>query len=158
MRSLVRGIVFVTLAVALSGCTGGTEDGAGEEEASASPPPEAATPAESEMEAVGEQEEDSATAAEDSMAASPAVEEAIAPPAAGVPPAPGVEDTGLRNWMVIEFARDVEKADLEWLEQNSFHVDTVMGPRMIRGWLEDAAAGSRLSQDPRVASIHAQMR
>jgi hypothetical protein len=75
-----------------------------------------------------------------------------------VAPAEGVEMPAVKNWMLIEFKRAVEKADLEWLAENGFRVDTVMGPTTVRGWLEDPAGGAVISQDPRVAGIKAQMR
>jgi hypothetical protein len=68
------------------------------------------------------------------------------------------DEAGRKNWLLIEFARAVEAADLEWLEGNGFRVDSVMGEMTVRGWLEDAAGGAVIGQDPRIAQIHAQMR
>ncbi len=75
-----------------------------------------------------------------------------------VSPAPGVEPSKVKNWMVIEFARPVEDADLAWLRQNGFRVDTLMSPTMVRGWLEKPEGGEVIGTDPRIARIHAQMR
>ncbi len=75
-----------------------------------------------------------------------------------VAPAPGVEGPKVKNWALIEFVGEIEEADLRWLEDAGFHVDTVMGPRLVRGWLEMPAAGELITRDPRVARIHAQMR
>jgi hypothetical protein len=52
---------------------------------------------------------------------------------------------------LIEFTREVRDDDLSWLRQNGFQVDTVMGPRTVRGRLV-------IARDPRVASIEALMR
>lgn len=59
---------------------------------------------------------------------------------------------------LIEFTRDVRHDDLAWLRENGFQVDTVMGPRTVRGWLMDAAGGEIIAVDPRVAAIDALMR
>lgn len=75
-----------------------------------------------------------------------------------VSPAPGVEPSKVKNWMLIEFARPLEDADLAWLKQNGFQVDTVMSPTMVRGWLERAEGGEVIGTDPRIARVHAQMR
>jgi hypothetical protein len=64
----------------------------------------------------------------------------------------------MKNWMLIEFAQAIEDEDIEWLEANGFNVDTVMNATMLRGWLEQPEGGEVISQDPRVAKIHAQMR
>ncbi len=68
------------------------------------------------------------------------------------------DEPGMKNWLLIEFARAIETADLEWLEANGFRVDTVMGVMSVRGWLEDPAGGAVIGEDPRIARIHAQMR
>lgn len=68
------------------------------------------------------------------------------------------DEPGMKNWLLIEFARAIETADLEWLEANGFRVDTVMGAMSVRGWLEDPAGGAAIGEDPRIARIHAQMR
>jgi hypothetical protein len=56
---------------------------------------------------------------------------------------------------LIEFTRDVRDDDLSWLRENGFQVDTVMGPRTVRGRLMDTARGEVIARDPRVASIDA---
>lgn len=73
-------------------------------------------------------------------------------------PGPGVEQPTMKHWMTIEFARAVSDADLQWLQENGFHVDTVMSETLVRGWLENLAAGEVLGADPRIANIDAQMR
>ncbi|UCF20235.1 MAG: hypothetical protein JSU87_02170 [Gemmatimonadota bacterium] len=86
---------------------------------------------------------------------------ADAPPGerpAVVAPAPGLEQPAMRNWMLIEFADSVTEADLSWLERSGFRVGTLIGPTLVRGWLEVAAGGEAIARDPRVARIHAQMR
>jgi hypothetical protein len=78
--------------------------------------------------------------------------------AQGVASMPGVEAPQMKNWMLIEFANAVEDADLEWLEEIGFHVDTLMSSTLVRGWLELPEGGEAIAQNPRVARIHAQMR
>jgi len=75
-----------------------------------------------------------------------------------VAPASEGDELGLKNWLLIEFARAIESEDLEWLEQCGFRVDTVMSATIVRGWLEDAAGGALIGRDPRVVRIDAQMR
>jgi hypothetical protein len=75
-----------------------------------------------------------------------------------VAPATEGDEAGMKNWLLIEFARAIEAADLEWLEGNGFRVDTVMSELTVRGWLEDPAGGAAIGEDPRIAQIHAQMR
>jgi hypothetical protein len=72
-----------------------------------------------------------------------------------VAPAAGAEEGAMKRWMLIEFARAVEDTDLQWLQANGFHVDTLMGETMVRGWLENPEGGPVIDQDPRVAKIHA---
>ncbi len=104
-------------------------------------------------------------------AAEPEAEDTVAPEAtdgvadapagklpAAVAPAPGVERPAMKNWMLIEFSAPVQEADLRWLEENGFRVDTLVGPTLVRGWLETAAGGEEIAKNPRVARIHAQMR
>jgi hypothetical protein len=100
-------------------------------------------------------EEEQGAAAESATAA-PAVETAAGP--ASVAPATPEERPMPRNWMVLEFARAVEDADLEWLEENGFRVDTVMTETQVRGWLEDPAGGATITNDARIARVQAQMR
>lgn len=64
----------------------------------------------------------------------------------------------LKNWMMLEFRDSVTEADLTWLASVGFRVDTVMGDRMVRGWLEKAEGAEKLTADERIARIHAQMR
>lgn len=86
-------------------------------------------------------------------------ETAEAPEAPGrVAPESEGDEAGMKNWLLIEFARAIEAADLEWLEESGFRVDTVMSELVVRGWLEDPAGGAAIGQDPRIAQIHAQMR
>lgn len=59
---------------------------------------------------------------------------------------------------LIEFTRDIRDQDLSWLRENGFQVDTVMGPRTVRGRLTEPARGEDIARDPRVASIEALMR
>ena len=59
---------------------------------------------------------------------------------------------------LIEFTREVRDDDLSWLRQNGFQVDTVIGPRTVRGRLTHTAGGEVIARDPRVASIEALMR
>jgi hypothetical protein len=75
-----------------------------------------------------------------------------------VAPASEGDELGMKNWLLIEFARAIKVADLEWLEQNGFRVDTVLSSTTVRGWLEDAAGGAVIGRDPRIARIDAQMR
>ncbi len=83
----------------------------------------------------------------------------VAPAAPGrVAPVAEGDEPGLKNWLLIEFARAIEPADLEWLEQSGFRVDTLMNATTVRGWLEDAAGGALIGKDPRVVRIDAQMR
>ena len=82
---------------------------------------------------------------------SPAAPGRVAPVAEG-------DEPGLKNWLLIEFARAIEPSDLEWLEQSGFRVDTLMNATTVRGWLEDAAGGAVIGKDPRVVRIDAQMR
>lgn len=77
----------------------------------------------------------------------------------GVAPAPGVQtDREMKNWMLLEFVDSVTQADLDWLASVGFRVDTVMGDRMVRGWLEKTEGAPELTGDARIAQIHAQMR
>lgn len=81
----------------------------------------------------------------------------VAQPEAVAPSAEG-DRAGMKNWMLIEFVRAIESADLDWLERNGFRVDTVLSATTVRGWLEDPAGGSVIGNDPRIARIDAQMR
>ncbi len=159
-RKLLQG-ASVLVVVALCACSRAPERGAAGAAASDTPP--TATPAPAPAEGQGAMAETPAAqqpaegqAAEGmpSEGAAPASEER---PGA-VAPAPGVEPSKVKNWMVIEFARPVEDADLAWLKQNGFQVDTLMSPTMVRGWLEKPEGGEVIGTDPRIARIHAQMR
>ncbi len=139
----------VALVLALAGCASGDESAERAEEA---------TPAAE----VAAQEESGAAAGE---AATPAAEAAGEPAAeapterpAGVAPATPGERPAMRNWMLLEFARAVEDEDLQWLEANGFHVDTLMSETLVRGWLERPEGGEVIAKDPRIAQVHAQMR
>jgi hypothetical protein len=85
-----------------------------------------------------------------------AAEEAISPSTTS--PQDDAGQGEMKNRMLIQFARPIEEADLRWLEENGFRVDTVMGERMVRGWLEEPAGGEVIGQDPRISKIAAQMR
>lgn len=141
-------VVTVALLLVLSGCAGGeqaarqTEEGTPAAESAVAQEPGAG---------VAEETVPSETAGE---AGEVRAEEAVQTS----PEPSGVRRPALRNWMLIEFARAVEPADLEWLEENGFRVDTVMSETMVRGWLEVPAGGEVIGQDPRIARIHAQMR
>ena len=115
---------------------------------------EISTPAKSTADEPSEQAADAEAAA---GAEQPAAGNVAAGPR-GVAPATEGDRPGLKNWLLIEFARAIEPADLEWLEQNGFRVDTVLSATTVRGWLEDAAGGSAIGKDPRIARIDAQMR
>ncbi|KPK82617.1 MAG: hypothetical protein AMS25_01860 [Gemmatimonas sp. SM23_52] len=150
MRNLTKKRLIVTVATLLvfSGCAGGEQTARQAEEE---------TPAaESAM-----TEEPGAGVAEETVPAEApgeAGEVGAGEAVEATPEAPGVRRPALRNWVLIEFARAIEPADLEWLEENGFRVDTVMGETMVRGWLEVPAGGEVIAQDPRIARIHAQMR
>jgi hypothetical protein len=75
-----------------------------------------------------------------------------------VAPATEAEVRAVRSWVLLEFSRPLEEGDLEWLEANGFRVDSVMGDRRVRGWLERAEAGRTIANDPRIARVHTQMR
>ncbi len=82
--------------------------------------------------------------------------------AGGVAPAEdaagGVEPRASPKWVLLEFARVIEQADLRWLAENGFQVDTVFGEKLVRGWLEASANRQAIASDPRIARIQAQMR
>ncbi len=149
-------IVFV---VALCACSRAPETGAAGEAGAAAEP--AAAP-----EAPGAMTPEGQAAMAESAAApapQPPAGEETAPGetvkrSGAVAPAPGAEPSKVKNWMLIEFARPLEDADLAWLKQNGFQVDTVMSPTMVRGWLEKPEGGEVIGTDPRIARIHAQMR
>jgi hypothetical protein len=83
----------------------------------------------------------------------------VAPERPGaVAPAAEVEARVTRNWVLLEFSRPVETADLEWLAANGFHVDSVMSELRVRGWFERSEGGSVIAGDPRIARVHTQMR
>lgn len=96
--------------------------------------------------------------AEDAEQAVSEQSEAETTPPSPVAPAPDVEQPAMKNWMLIEFIRAIEKTDLQWLEENGFRVDTVISETMVRGWLEVPEGGEVIGQDPRIARILAQMR
>lgn len=87
----------------------------------------------------------------------PAAGDSSARPKTVAPSAEG-DRTGMKNWLLIEFVRAIEPADLEWLEGNGFRVDTVLSATTVRGWLENAAGGAVIGKDPRISRIDAQMR
>ena len=63
-----------------------------------------------------------------------------------------------KNLMLIEFVEPIQEADLEWLKENGFQVDTVFSETTLRGWLEVPEGGEVIGTDPRVARIDAMMR
>ncbi len=139
----------LVLVIAFCACSRAPESGsAGEAASTPAAAPEASQPATAEGQ--GAMPEKAPTA-------QGAAAETAKPPGA-VAPAPGVEPSKVKNWMVIEFARPVADADIAWLKQNGFQVDTLMSPTMVRGWLEKPEGGEVIGTDPRVARIHAQMR
>jgi hypothetical protein len=108
-------------------------------------------------------------AAEEPEAGEPGVDEESEEGEAAVPrtvpegpgavaPAAGSEARAMRNWVLLEFARPVEEADLEWLATNGFRVDSVMSELLVRGWLESSEGGAVIASDPRIARVQAQMR
>lgn len=115
---------------------------------------ETSTPAKSTADQPLEQAADAGAAA---GAEQPAAGNVAAGPR-GVAPATEEDEPRIKNWLLIEFARAIESADLEWLEQNGFRVDTVLSATTVRGWLEDPAGGAAIGKDPRIARIDAQMR
>lgn len=141
----------IVLVVALGACSRAPETGAAGETGAAAEP--AAAP-----EGQGAMADTpGAPAPQPSAPGETAPGDTVQRPAA-VSPAPGVEPSKVKNWMLIEFARPLEDADLAWLKQNGFQVDTVMSPTMVRGWLEKPEGGEMIGTDPRIARIHAQMR
>ncbi len=98
--------------------------------------------------------------------AAPAAEDTMSDEASGeVAAAPGVAPSGqdagrpaMRNWVLLEFVRPVEEADLQWLAENGFRVDTVMGEKLVRGWLEASDGGEVIARDGRIARVSAQAR
>lgn len=168
-RKLSNGAAVVVV-VALCACSRAQEGGAEGAAGTASPDLTATDTA-----ATGTAEGQGAMAEQGAMADTPSTQQPAEGQAAeGMPsgdaaaasekrpgavaPAPGVEPSKVKNWMLIEFARPVEDADLAWLRQNGFQVDTLMSPTMVRGWLEKPEGGEVIGTDPRVARIHAQMR
>ncbi len=149
----------IVLIVALCACSGAPETAAsGEPGAAAEPAAAPESPGAVTPEAQGAMAETAvAPAAPPPGRGAAAPAETVKRPGT-VPPAPGVEPSKVKNWMLIEFARPLEDADLAWLKQNGFQVDTVMSPRMVRGWLERPEGGEVIATDPRIARIHAQMR
>lgn len=148
MKAMTIGFRSAALVLALvfAACRGGREEAGQAEEAA---PAAEATTAETATETAEP---------EGQPISESAVGEAAATPPGAVAPAEGVEKPAVKNWMLIEFARAIEEADLKWLEENGFRVDTVMGETTVRGWLENPAGGPVISQDPRIAKIQAQMR
>lgn len=104
------------------------------------------------------------TAAQEEVAAheDAAADDAVERDTAGGPSvtaaAPEVERPPMRNWVLLEFNRSVEPADLEWLEANGFRVDTVLERNQVRGWLERPEGSEVIARDPRIARISAQAR
>ena len=104
--------------------------------------------------AVGEETQEEATPQNAGDAA--AAKGAVAPGAA--PGRQDAESPVMRNWVLLEFVRPVEGADVEWLEANGFRVDTVMSGNLVRGWLERPEGGEVIARDARIARVSAQAR
>lgn len=77
-------------------------------------------------------------------------------PAAGEPQIPRLKPPG-PDLLLLEFARAITAADLRWLEENDFRVDTVLSETLVRGWLA-SPAGERVAHDPRIARVYPLMR
>lgn len=128
-------------------------------ERAAEQPDEAAREAEVETPA-GVLDESPADSEERAAEAEPEMDAAdVAPERRGaVAPAAEVEARVMRNWVLLEFSRPVEAADMEWLVANGFHVDSVMSELRVRGWFERSEGGRVIAGDPRIAHVHTQMR
>ncbi|NIN72668.1 MAG: hypothetical protein GTO46_12245 [Gemmatimonadetes bacterium] len=129
-------------------------------ERAAEPPDEAARAAEAEPPPESPAVSEERAAEAEPEAAAPGVDAPdVAPERPGaVAPAAEVDPRVTRNWVLLEFSRPVEEADLEWLEANGFHVDSVMSELRVRGWLERSEGGRAIAGDPRIARVHTQMR
>jgi hypothetical protein len=142
------------LALALAGCTPGEE--AAEQGEEVAPAAEAGMAEESGTSETGEAAAEVETPPEmEAAEESPGV---TGGPPGAVAPATGGEAQGVRKWVLPEFARAVEDADVEWLEANGFHVDSVMSETLVRGWLAESAGAEAISSDPRIARVRTQMR
>lgn len=178
-RARRNGLLVLVALVALA-CGGGADERSGEAGNEEMPAAEAAT------QRAGTQEMETARGSEaaaegkmSEMAADERVEEGTGTETAGqegsesagqaaeagrpgaVAPAPDQDaqmPKRLKNWMMLEFSDPVTEADLDWLTSVGFRVDTVMGDRMVRGWLEKAEGAEKLTGDERIARIHTQMR
>jgi hypothetical protein len=139
MRLTIIGLLVLGLGV--SAC-------ARAEEESADAPSDAAAAVEEEAQEEAPAREEGGDAAAD--------EAAVAPEAA--PARQDAENPAMRNWVLLEFVRTVEEADVEWLEYNGFRVDTVMSGNLVRGWLEVPGGGEVIARDARIARVSAQAR
>ncbi len=151
-----RRIAAMVLVLVLVGCAPGERAAEQADEAvPAAPAAEAAIADES-----GAVPEEGAAAAAEPQAGTPevAVPDAAAEGPGAVAPAEEGEARVMRNWVLLEFSRPVEEADLEWLEANGFRVDSVMSELRVRGWLERSEDGRVIASDPRIARVHTQMR
>ena len=152
-------ITAIALVLALVSCAPGERAAEDTEETDEAPAAEAAL---ADEDAEAPEEEAAAEEPEPSVpeAAAP---EAAAPDAAAerpdaVAPAEETDARVMRNWVLLEFSRPVEEADLEWLEANGFRVDSVRSELRVLGWFERAEGGSAVATDPRIARVHTQMR
>jgi hypothetical protein len=146
-------ITAMALGLALVGCAPGERAAEATDEA---PAAEAAVA--DEDAAVPEEEETAAAAEPQAGTPEVAVPDAAAEGPGAVAPAEEGEARVMRNWVLLEFSRPVEEADLEWLEANGFRVDSVMSELRVRGWLERSEDGRVIASDPRIARVHTQMR
>lgn len=75
---------------------------------------------------------------------------------------PGPEDDEVdgssRDWFVLTFRGPVEEPDVQWLRENGFCVDRVLGDASVRGWLPGGVDGAFLSDTARLADVDALMR
>lgn len=147
-------ITAMALVLALVSCAPGERAAEDTDETDEAPAAEAAV---ADEDAAAPEE---AAAAEEPEAGAP---EAAAPDATAerpdaVAPAEETDARVMRNWVLLEFSRPVEEADLEWLEANGFRVDSVMSELRVRGWFERAENSGAVANDPRIARVHTQMR
>ena len=63
------------------------------------------------------------------------------------------------RWLFLVFRRPIVDADLRWLEESDFRVDSLLGPTTLRGRLlrADTGAGA-IAADPRIESVEPLMR
>jgi hypothetical protein len=154
-------MLALALAVTVAACGSGEGD-AGAPASETAPAADVMTPADSGSAAAAEGMTDEAASQEDEAMSADASTPAPAPSSsASSGAAPGAsegEPPATRNWMLLEFVEPVQEADLEWLRENGFAVDTVMGEKLVRGWLERPEGGPVITADARIARVSTQMR